>query len=128
MVEFEFGDEMEAVPTGAIQDLTSVGGEASEQIDPIEVECVKCHKKFVLSPRDIKFYRGHNYEFPKHCYECGADKRKEQEFTCIDCGKTFTMCTREIEFFEKNGLHTPKRCKECRQFKKERNKAVNNEQ
>ena len=96
--------------------------EEVEVIDPMEVECITCHQMFILSPRDIKFYRSHNYALPKHCSVCGSDKRKEHEFTCIDCGKTFTMTTREIEFFSKSGLHTPKRCKQCRKFKKERNK------
>lgn len=95
---------------------------AVEVIEPMEVECITCHQMFILSPRDIKFYRSHNYELPKHCSNCGTDKRKEHEFTCIDCGKKFTMTSREIEFFSKNGLHTPKRCKQCRKFKKERNK------
>ena len=130
MAEFMFDDEMEVSgeENDSVEENAVESTENVEQIDPIEIECIKCHKKFVLSPRDIKFYRSHGFKLPKHCYECGVNKRREQQFTCVDCGKTFIMCTREIEFFEKNGLHTPKRCKACRQFKKERNQAMKNEQ
>ena len=112
--KFDFDDEIEET-----SEPNAEVAKTHEVIEPMEIECIKCHEKFLMVPTEIKFYRSHGYEMPKRCPKCRVDKTDTVEIECKDCGKTFTVSAREKDYFVSRGLALPKRCKQCREFRRQ---------
>lgn len=112
--KFDFDDEIEET-----SEPNTEPAKTHEVIEPMEIECIKCHEKFLMVPTEIKFYRSHGYEMPKRCPKCRVDKTDTVEIECKDCGKTFTVSAREKDYFVSRGLALPKRCKQCREFRRQ---------
>ena len=96
----------------------------SEQVktyEPIEKECKRCGKKFVIPPYEQKLNDVKGYDLPLRCPECRELMRKKIEITCVDCNKVFTITEGKKEAMESRGLVLPKRCPTCLKFKKEAN-------
>lgn len=89
--------------------------------EPIEKECKRCGKKFVIPPYEQKLNDEKGYDLPLRCPECRELMRKKIEITCVDCNKVFTITEGKKEAMESRGLVLPKRCPTCLKFKKEAN-------
>ena len=89
--------------------------------EPIEKECKRCGKKFVIPPYEQKLNDEKGYDLPLRCPECRELMRKKIEITCVDCNKIFTITEGKKEAMESRGLVLPKRCPTCLKFKKEAN-------
>lgn len=89
--------------------------------EPIEKECKRCGKKFVIPPYEQKLNDVKGYDLPLRCPECRELMRKKIEITCVDCNKVFTITEGKKEAMESRGLVLPKRCPTCLKFKKEAN-------
>lgn len=42
----------------------------------IEIVCAECHRPFVFSGRDQRFYFEHDLQVPRRCKACRAAKRR----------------------------------------------------
>lgn len=89
--------------------------------EPIEKECKRCGKKFVIPPYEQKLNDEKGYDLPLRCPECRELMRKKIEITCVDCNNVFTITEGKKEAMESRGLVLPKRCPICLKFKKEAN-------
>ncbi len=89
--------------------------------EPIEKECKRCGKKFVIPPYEQKLNDEKGYDLPLRCPECRELMRKKIEITCVDCNNVFTITVGKKEAMESRGLVLPKRCPICLKFKKEAN-------
>ena len=89
--------------------------------EPIEKECKRCGKKFVIPPYEQKLNDEKGYDLPLRCPECRELMRKKIEITCVDCNNVFTITVGKKEAMESRGLVLPKRCPTCLKFKKEAN-------
>lgn len=94
---------------------------AIKTYEPIEKECKRCGKKFVIPPYEQKLNDEKGYDLPLRCPECRELMRKKIEITCVDCNKIFTITEGKKEAMESRGLVLPKRCPTCLKFKKEAN-------
>lgn len=104
------------------EDEIETKAEVREILHPIEIACVDCGEKFIISPAEQKHYKKLGYMLPKRCANCRNTKNKVEKFICEDCGAEFELTNKEISYYKNNGLQTPKRCKSCLEFKREKNK------
>ena len=101
--------------------VENVFSEPVKTYEPIEKECKRCGKKFVIPPYEQKLNDVKGYDLPLRCPECREFMRKKIEITCVDCNKVFTITEGKKEAMESRGLVLPKRCPTCLKFKKEAN-------
>lgn len=101
--------------------VENVFSEPVKTYEPIEKECKRCGKKFVIPPYEQKLNDVKGYDLPLRCPECRELMRKKIEITCVDCNKVFTITEGKKEAMESRGLVLPKRCLTCLKFKKEAN-------
>ena len=101
--------------------VENVFSEPVKTYEPIEKECKRCGKKFVIPPYEQKLNDVKGYDLPLRCPECRELMRKKIEITCVDCNKVFTITEGKKEAMESRGLVLPKRCPTCLKFKKEAN-------
>lgn len=101
--------------------VENVFSEPVKTYEPIEKECKRCGKKFVIPPYEQKLNDTKGYDLPLRCPECRELMRKKIAITCVDCNKVFTITEGKKEAMESRGLVLPKRCPTCLKFKKEAN-------
>lgn len=101
--------------------VENVFSEPVKTYEPIEKECKRCGKKFVIPPYEQKLNDVKGYDLPLRCPECRELMRKKIEITCVDCNNVFTITEGKKEAMESRGLVLPKRCPICLKFKKEAN-------
>ena len=101
--------------------VENVFSEPVKTYEPIEKECKRCGKKFVIPPYEQKLNDVKGYDLPLRCPECRELMRKKIEITCVDCNKVFTITEGKKEAMESRGLVLPKRCPTCLKFKNEAN-------
>lgn len=101
--------------------VENVFSEPVKTYEPIEKECKRCGKKFVIPPYEQKLNDEKGYDLPLRCPECRELMRKKIEITCVDCNNVFTITVGKKEAMESRGLVLPKRCPTCLKFKKEAN-------
>jgi len=85
--------------------------------------CKECGNEFILTDKQVEFYKKQNWAEPERCQNCRRKRRRVEAVPCKDCGEVFTMNGLEIEFYEKNGFKMPKRCPECRKKRRENQKS-----
>lgn len=101
--------------------VENVFSEPVKTYEPIEKECKRCGKKFVIPPYEQKLNDEKGYDLPLRCPECRELMRKKIAITCVDCNNVFTITVGKKEAMESRGLVLPKRCPTCLKFKKEAN-------
>ena len=71
--------------------VENVFSEPVKTYEPIEKECKRCGKKFVIPPYEQKLNDVKGDDLPLRCPECRELMRKKIEITCVDCNKVFTI-------------------------------------
>lgn len=128
-------DSVEKHNVDLVADLDALAINMNENAFVV-LKCVDCGTLYVVSQRDLDWYKDRKLDIPKRCDKCrasrklnkGKDKAKEEpkdiayRATCKVCGKEFYLTKQNYDWFIEKGYELPKKCFACRKANKKQEK------